>query len=238
VEQYLRAFVHEKPAQWVTLLPWVEYHYNTSVHTASGLTLYEVVFGKPAPSIPSYITGSSQIDACDDVLRTREEILALLRKNLTKAQTQMKLAADKHRREVDFPIGAWAYVKLQPYRQISVTGQKYHKLSKRFYGPYLIVAKIGAVAYKLALPAQSRIHNVFHCSLLKLHEGPPPSNIDELPPDSVENHPLVTPLAVIAFQTQLVDGIPTRFALVQWKGLLPDDTSWERWDEFCHTSGW
>jgi hypothetical protein len=107
------------------------------------------------PSIPSYIAGSSPIDACDDVLRTMEEILALLRKNLTKAQTQMKLDADKHRREVDFPLGAWAYVKLQPYRQISVTGQKYHKLSKRFYGPYLIVAKIGVVAYKLALPAQS-----------------------------------------------------------------------------------
>jgi hypothetical protein len=57
--------------------------------------------------------------------------------------------------------------------------------------------------------------------------------VDELPPNSIENHPLVTPLAVIAFQTQMIDGIPTRFALVQWRGLLPDDTSWERWDEFC-----
>jgi hypothetical protein len=152
VEQYLRAFVHEKPTQWVTLLPWAEYHYNTSVHAASGLTPYEVMFGKPAPSIPSYIAGSSSIDACDAVLKTREDILALLRKNLSKAQARMKLAVDKHRREVEFPVGAWAYVKLQPYRQISVTGQKYHKLSKRFYGPYLILAKIGVVAYKLALP--------------------------------------------------------------------------------------
>ncbi|BAT97525.1 hypothetical protein VIGAN_09099200, partial [Vigna angularis var. angularis] len=28
-----------------------------------------------------------------------------------------------------------------------------------------------------------------------------------------------------------VDGIPTRFALVQWNGLSPDDTSWEKWQE-------
>jgi hypothetical protein len=147
----------------------------------------------------------------------------------------MKVAADKHRREVDFAVGSWVYVKLQPYRQTSLSGEKYHKLSKRYYGPYLIVAKVGAVAYRLGLPPQSRIHNVFHCSLLKPHTGPPPSTVDQLPPDSVDNHPLVTPLAVLAFQIQMVNGVPTRFALVQWRGLLPDDTSWEQWEEFCHT---
>jgi hypothetical protein len=235
VEQYLRAFVHAKPSQWAPLLPWAEYHYNTSVHTASGLTPFQVIYGKPPPSVPSYISGSSPIDACDAVLSSRDEILQLLRKNLTKAQAQMKQAADKHRREVDFAIGSWVYVKLQPYRQTSLTGEKYHKLSKRYYGPYLILAKVGAVAYKLALPPQSRIHNVFHCSLLKPHVGPPPTNIDQLPPDSVDNHPLVTPLAVLGFQSQLVDGVLTRFALVQWRGLLPDDTSWEKWDDFCRT---
>lgn len=130
VEQYLRAFVHEKPSQWFILLPWAEYHYNTSVHAASGLTPFQVMFGKQASSIPSYITGSSTVDACDAVLTSREEILALLRKNLEKAQRQMKATADKHRREVEFPIGYWAYVKLQPYRQTSMSGHKYHKLSK------------------------------------------------------------------------------------------------------------
>ena len=117
--------------------------------------------------------GTSSNDGCDSVLSTREEILSLLRNNLTKAQTRMKKYADLKRRELNFPIGSWVYVKLQPYRQTSLSGGKYHKLAKRFYEPYQILEKIGPVAYKVELPSQSKIYNVFHCSRLKLHEGPP-----------------------------------------------------------------
>lgn len=53
IEQYLRAFVHHKPSLWHRYLPWAEYHYNTSYHTAAGITPYQVVYGKPPPIIPS-----------------------------------------------------------------------------------------------------------------------------------------------------------------------------------------
>lgn len=82
IEQYLRAFVHDTPSQWVRFLPWAEFHYNTSVHTGSGLSPFEVMYGKPPPSIPAYIPGTSSVDACDSILGSRDEILSLLRKKI------------------------------------------------------------------------------------------------------------------------------------------------------------
>lgn len=157
--------------------------------------------GKPPPSVPAFIVGTSYVAACDSLHTSRDEILSLLKRNLLKAQMRMKANADKHRREVDLAVGSWAYVKLQPYRQTSLSGSKYHKLSKSFDGPYLILEKVGFTAYKLDLPSYSKIHNVFHCSLLKAHEGPPPAQIDDIPPQSLDNNPLVMPLAILDFQT-------------------------------------
>ena len=163
-------------------------------------------------------------------LSQREEVFALLRKKLLKAQERIKNIADGHRRDHNFNIGDWVLVKLRLYRQTTVAGSTHSKLAKRFYGPFRIVEKLGPVAYKLALPEYSCIHPVFHCSLLKPFIGSLASTqTTNLPPSAVDNQLVPTPLAILGHKTVPTDTGPQELVLVQWKDLHPDEASWEDW---------
>jgi len=64
----------------------------------------------------------------------------------------MKAQADNNRRDVEYNVRDFVYVKLQPYCQNSLRLTKNQKLSMSYFAPFPIVARIGQVAYKLQLP--------------------------------------------------------------------------------------
>lgn len=140
----------------------------------------------------------------------------------------MKKIADKGRREKSFEVGDWVWVKPQAYRQLSLTQRKNWKLAAKYVGPYQIQEKIGFVAYKLKLPTSSKVHPVFHVSLLKPYFGPPvtePEDNHTVPPPST---PL--PRGILSTRTSLVNGQPQTQVLIDWEGFPPEEATWEVWD--------
>ena len=79
----------------------------------------------------------------------------------------MKQQAYRNKTEREFEVGEWVFVKLQPYKQLSLKQKGKNKLAPKFYGPYQINKKISQVAYGLSLLETSRVHNVFNISCLK-----------------------------------------------------------------------
>ncbi|CAI8610283.1 unnamed protein product [Vicia faba] len=47
---------------------------------------------------------------------------------------------------------------------------------------------------------------------------------------SVDNNPIVSPLAILSARTTTQDGLSYKQVLVHWNSLLPEDTTWEDWE--------
>lgn len=56
------------------------------------------------------------------------------------------------------------YVKVHPYKQVSLMGLSYQKLGPKYFGPLLVIKRIGNVAYQLELPSHVKINHTFHVS--------------------------------------------------------------------------
>jgi len=110
---------------------------------------YKVVFGRDPPPLLHYDVQVRDTQAIQEQLQSRDALLDFLKANMAKAQRKMKVQVDSHIRDVEYKVGDFVYVKLQPYRQHSLQLIQNQKLSMRYFGPFPILTCIGPVAYKL-----------------------------------------------------------------------------------------
>ena len=89
-----------------------------------------------------------------------------IRQNLKATQDRQKRYADKHRVNKEFSVGDHVYLRVIAKKSSLKLGSC-AKLSLRYYGSFEVLERIGPIAYRLALPASTRAHNIFHVSFLK-----------------------------------------------------------------------
>ncbi|XP_068647418.1 uncharacterized protein [Aristolochia californica] len=102
------------------------------------------------------------------------------------------------------------------------------KFAPRFFGPYKIIKKVGPVAYKLAFPPGSQIHDAFHVSLLRRHLGRVTPTSTQLPP--VSDTTTVLPQSEKVLDRRVIQKgkyRPKSEILVNWVGAPAEDATWE-----------
>lgn len=74
LEMYLRWFTSDY-SKWIERLAWVEFCYNASFHFSLKTSLFEVVYDLPPPWFTFYSLGLSRIEAMDQALICRDEMI-------------------------------------------------------------------------------------------------------------------------------------------------------------------
>ncbi|XP_076931907.1 uncharacterized protein LOC143597232 [Bidens hawaiensis] len=132
---------------------------------------FRALYGREVTVIHDYVPRSTKTGSIEASMILHQQILQSLKVSITAAKSRIVKQANKKRIDKEFAVGDFVLLRLHKYRQKSVHHRLNQKLSRRYYGPYKIIERIGKVAYKLDLPTGSKIHPIFHVSLLKQSYG-------------------------------------------------------------------
>lgn len=195
---------------------------------------FMALYGYEAPSFLDLLLSDSRVPSAGDLLQESQDTMKALKENIAKAQNQQKQYADQKGTERHFEVGDMVYLMLQPYRQSTLRKSGLEKLKPRYYGPFRILRRVGEVAYELELPAESRVHNVFHVSRLKkaFEHRVVPSAV--LPPLDDEGKLILVPESILEYRERQLRRRTIREYLVKWRDLPVEDATWESEDILQH----
>ena len=139
---------------------------------------YETLYERPCISPLCWTeVGESSITG-PNLIRDTSEKVSLIRQRLLTTQSRQKSYADVQHRPLEFEVGDHVFLKVMPKRGVVRFGKR-GKLSPRFIGPFKILERVGAVAYRLDLsPSMSGVHEIFHVSMLRKYTPDPAHVVD------------------------------------------------------------
>ena len=235
VEQTLRCAVHQygEARRWTEVLPVVEFAVNNTPNRTTGYTVFFLNYGyhllSPAQMLSS--TEATYNEAVHQFVSQLQEDFQTALAQLHRAGEVMKKFADRRRRdEPVYSPGDLVLLSICHLRMRNCPA----KLQRRFIGPFRIDAQISRVAYRLELPAQWRIHPVFHSLLLKPWQQSSWSCPVEAPQLELEvdDGPVYRVERILRWRHVRRGQRRVREFLVTWEGFPLDEAEWISEDDF------
>ena len=222
LETYLRCYSNQTQNNSLANLPLAEFAYNASYQESIRQTPFEVCYGFTPPLDPSCEMIAATPPTVQDFKNKIADNFEIIKAEIKNAAEVAKRYADSKRREVEFNVEDYCFLST---KNIRFKGRS-RKLEAKYLGPFRVLEKIGQVAYRLELPEElSRIHPVFHVSLLKPcyadHRGQGKS-LPALPELELDDEGYEVDAIL---DSVIEDGILYYF--LSWRGYGPEDNSWE-----------
>jgi hypothetical protein len=165
MEQLVRAFVDAKQSNWVQLLSQCEFAYNSSIHASTCASPFYLQYGiESRAPVDAVLDRNGPASSADSGHAEHQAALQLAQRSLHIAQVRQAAQVNKRRRDVHLKAGQ---LVLLSSKNLSWPASVTKKFVPKFLGPFKVLEVIGAVNYKLDLPATLPVHPVFHISLLK-----------------------------------------------------------------------
>ncbi|GKC76902.1 hypothetical protein Tco_1127676, partial [Tanacetum coccineum] len=203
--------------------------YHASIKAAP----FEALYGRKCRSPVCWAeVGEVQLTGPEIVQETTEKIIQI-KQRIQAARDRQKSYADLKRKPMEFQVGDRVMLKVSPWKGVVRFG-KQGKLNPRYVGPFKVLEKVGAVAYKLELPQElSRVHNTFHVSNLKkcYADEPLVVPLDGLHIDD-KLHFVKEPLEIMDHEFKWLKQSRIPIVKVRWNSRRGPEFTWEREDQF------
>jgi transposase InsO family protein len=241
LETYLRIYMNYQQDNWVTLLPYAEYAYNSKQHSGHGLSPILMAFGtqtKGFDGVPDdhwLRKPDHEWTTSGESPELRRQVAARLnqwgehwetaRKSLEFAQLANEKWYNAKRIDRHFDVGEQVLLRSKNV----TTKRPSKKFDARYFGPFTIAKRIGKTAYRLVLPpSMVRLHPVFNISLLEPWFEPPkethfqPGDIQV--PDDIATGDRYEVEGILRSRESNARG---REYLIKWLGWPVEKSTWE-----------
>lgn len=231
IEEMLRHYVGQHQNDWDEYLAQIEFAYNSSKHSTTGKTPFEMVFGFNHNPHLQIAGSSSNSQETKDYLQRVTKNIAAARSAIEKSQAQSKSRIDKSRKIIHFRVGQLVLLSTKNYLDEVERSRPTRKLRANYIGPFEIT-EVNGLNVTLNLPRAMKIHPTVHVDQVKPYyqdqtEGryqpkPPPIVIDDEEEFEVDE----------ILDERRFRGVDQ--ALVKWKGYNRHEANWEPLENLEH----